>query len=327
MSEIVLNIPSNSRFHSSLNEIDLVMRQILLTTIRTADPRDFTGEQDNTTSKEQDYLWNESRVFQVDELETTEIFNTYLLRKKVNSSKGVDISYPLLGFMQKDINTVFWGGAKRNRFKQWYFDIPKTIEDVDKGDKVIIAEYGDYFGLAGEVGECKVNVNGVPQYSVLVNGRPVMYTNKRNNKQEVKYFILENLRFVDPDKQPQQFKAKAITGSYMAVILCDTKDEAQYIRDKFILRCLDSKIWWRYKSPTINNSENQLYTIFGIPNLDRYPSSDDKLKGTGYIYGVAFEISYWGCLTDEPLPTGYIEAIRMNLSVENVDGVNRIVIN
>lgn len=327
MPVITLNIPANSRFHSSMNEIDLVMRQILLTTIRTADPRDFTKEQKNTTTIEKDYLWDESRVFQVDELDTNEIFNTYLLRKKINNLKGVDVSYPLLGFVQKDVNTVFWGAGKRNRYRQWFFDVPTEVEDVEKGDNVVIAEKGPYFGLRGTINDFKVNANNVPTFSINVNNTPVKEMNRLTHKEEVRYFALDNIRFTDPDKVSQRFKAKAITGSYMAVILCDTKDEAQYIRDKFILRCLDSKVWWKYKSPTINNAENQLFTIFGIPNLDRYPNSDNKLKGTGYIYGVAFEINYWGCLTDEPLPAGYIETIRMNVHVENVDGINRIVVN
>ena len=324
MPDINLNIPFNSRFHSSLNEIDLAMKQILLSVMRTADPRDFTREQNNIAKKEEDYLWDESRVFQVDELETTEIFNTYLLRKKINESKGVDVSYPLLGFMQKDIDTVFWGTG--NRYRQWYLDIPVNSTEIEKGDDVVIAEYGKYFGIKGTIGESTVNQNSVVMYSVIVNNKPITEKDPFTNKEKVKYFLLDNLRLIDPDKIPQRYKAKAITGTYMAVVLCDTKDEAQYLRDKFILRCSDAKIWWKYKSPTINNTENQLFTVFGIPNLDRYPSSDDKLKNTGYIYGIAFEINYWGCLTDEPLPTGYIEAIRMNMHVEKVDGINRIVI-
>lgn len=324
MPDINLNIPSNSRFHSSLNEIDLAMRQILLSVMRIADPRDFTKEQDNITSKEEDYLWNESRVFQVDDLDTTEIFNTYLLRKKISNSKGVDVSYPLLGFVQKDIDTVFWGTG--NRYHQWYFDIPVNPDTIEEGDEVIIAEYGKYFGLKGVIGDTKINDNNVVSCSVIVNGKPILEKNPFTHKEEVRYFLLDNLRLIDPDKIPQRYKAKAITGTYMAVILCDTKDEAQYLRDKFILRCSDAKIWWKYKSPTIKNSENQLFTVFGIPNLDRYPSSDDKLQKMGYIYGIAFEINYWGCLTDEPLPTGYIETIRMNMHVEKVDGVNRIAI-
>lgn len=325
MPDINLNIPSNSRFHSSLNEIDLAMRQALLHVMRIADPRDFTREQDNTTSKEEDYLWNESRVFQVDELETNEIFNTYLLRKKINKDKGVDVSYPLLGFMQKDIETVFWGTG--NRYHQWYLDIPASPDQVEKGDNVVIAEKGKYFGLKGAIGDSKTTINNIASYSVIVNGKPIVETNKFTHKNEIKYFAVDDLRFIDPDKIPQRYKAKAITGTYMAVVLCDTKDEAQYLRDKFILRCSDAKIWWKYRSPTIKDNENQLFTVFGIPNLERYPGSDDKLKNTGYIYGIAFEINYWGCLTDEPLPNGYIETIRMNMHVENVDGVNRIVIN
>lgn len=324
MPDINLNIPSNSRFHSTMNEIDLAMKQILLSVIRTADPRDFTREQNNIAKKEEDYLWDESRVFQVDDLDTVEIFNTYLLRKKINKDKGVDISYPLLGFVQKDIDTVFWGTG--NRYHQWYFDIPANPTEIEEGDNVIIAERGKYFGIKGQIGKLTKEINNSLAYSITVNGKPISEKNQFTHKEEIKYFLVEDLRFTDPDRIPYRYKAKAITGKYMAVVLCDTKDEAQYLRDKFILRCADAKIWWKYKSPTINNSENQLFTVFGIPNLDRYPSSEDKLKGQGYIYGIAFEIEYWGCLTDEPLPSGYIEAIRMNVHVENVNGVNRIVI-
>lgn len=325
MPDINLNIPQNSRFHSSLNEIDLAVKQILLSVMRTADPRDISREQDNTTTKESEYLWDETRVFQVDDLDTTEIFNTYLLRKKINATKGTDISYPILAYVQKDIDTVFWGTG--NRYRQWYLDIPINSTEVETGDDVIIAEYGEYFGLKGKIGELKRSSNENRYFSVNVNDRPITYVDQLSHKKEVKYFSLDDLRIVNPDKIPQKFKAKAITGTYMAVVLCDTKDEAQYLRDKFILRCSDAKIWWKYSSPTIKGSENQLFTVFGIPNLDRYPSSEDKLQGSGYIYGIAFEINYWGCLTDEPLPAGYIETIRMNMTVENVNGVNRIVIN
>ena len=103
MPIIDLKIPSNSRFHSSLNEIDLAMKQIFLHVMRIADPRDKSGIQDNITEEENNYLWDDSRVFQVDELDTEEIFNTYLLRKKINNTKGVDISYPLLAYLQNDI--------------------------------------------------------------------------------------------------------------------------------------------------------------------------------------------------------------------------------
>ena len=46
MPEITLHIPSNSKFHSSLNEVDLAMREILLNQMRIADPRNKLGIHD-----------------------------------------------------------------------------------------------------------------------------------------------------------------------------------------------------------------------------------------------------------------------------------------
>ena len=86
MPDITLNIPSNSKFHSSLNEIDLAMGAVLLNQMRIADPRNKLGLQDVLATEEKnDWLWDYSRVFQVDELTTEEIFNTYLLRKNINN--------------------------------------------------------------------------------------------------------------------------------------------------------------------------------------------------------------------------------------------------
>ena len=91
MPTIDLKIPSNSRFHSSLNEIDIALKSILLNQMRIADPRNKLGIQDQWATKEEDYLWDDSRVFQVDELTTEEIFDTYLLRKNINGEKNTDV--------------------------------------------------------------------------------------------------------------------------------------------------------------------------------------------------------------------------------------------
>lgn len=322
MPDITLNIPSNSKFHSSLNEIDLAMGAVLLNQMRIADPRNKLGLQDVLATEEKnDWLWDYSRVFQVDELTTEEIFNTYLLRKNINKEKGVDVSYPILAFMQNDLETVFWGTG--NRYKQWYFDLPSPPESWEVGDTVFIASMDRYRGLQGEIVEikteeskvfCKLAINGV----VVTKSLP-------NLKKEDVWFNTEDLRATG-DKLPSRYKAKSITGTYSAVILCDNRDEIQYIRDKFILRCADAQIWHKYASPSIGNNENQLFTVFEIPNIDRYSSSTDKLKGQGYIYGSAFKINYWGCLTDTPLPQSLIETIRMNIHVEGDGRTNRIVI-
>lgn len=323
MPEITLNIPKNSRFNSSLNEIDIAMGQILLKEMRIADPRTKDRDQRiKVVDDDSDWLWDNSRVFQVDDLTTEELFNTYLLRKNINNQKDVNVSYPILGYKQNDLDTVFYGTG--NRYRQWYFDLP-TDGTYEIGDVVNIAKHGTYFGMQGEIHELRMNGNN-QQASLLINGSILQEHDAREgNKLKTIWFDCVYLKHTG-DKIPQQYKAKQITGTYTATILCDTRDEAQYLRDKFILKCADANIWFRYLSPTINNTENQIFTVFGIPNLERYPSSSDRLKGQGYIYGVAFSINYWACLTDEPLPAGYIEAIKMNLEVDNHDRVNRIVI-
>ena len=324
MPTIDLKIPANSRFHSSLNEIDLAMKQIFLHVMRIADPRDKSGIQDNTTEEENNYLWDDTRVFQVDELDTEEIFNTYLLRKKINNTKGVDISYPLLAYLQNDIDTVFWGTG--NRFHQWYLDLPVDTVNWEVGDIVGIAEVGPWMGLQGEVAET-VSVDEQLYCKLMINGSLAMDPDPKNKLKKISHlFNIKDLRALG-DKTPQRYKAKSITGTYSTTVLVDNRDEAQYLRDKFILRCADAKIWFKYNSPTIANTENQIFTVFDIPNIGKYPTSQDKLKGIGYIYGITFNTHIWGCLTDEPLPQGWIDTIRMNIEVEREGRVNRIVIN
>lgn len=320
MPTIDLKIPTNSRFHSSLNEIDLAIGSVLLNQMRIADPRKKGGDQNDIVTDDENWLWDESRVFQVDELTTEEIFDTYLLRKNINKEKNVDVNYPLLAYLQNDIETAFWGTG--NRYKQWYFDIPINEDTWEEGDTVIIATDDHLRGTEAQI--FKIHREVGLSFEIAINGE-VVKQREKNLKIYPRLFSADDLRPTGK-KVPSVYKAKAITGTYTAVVLCKTRDEAQYIRDKFILRCADAQIWHKYSSPTINGAENQIFTVFGIPNINRYPTSKDKLKGEGYIYGTAFNVNVWGCLTDAPLPQHYIEMIRMNIHVEREDRVSRIVI-
>jgi len=325
MPDIKLDIPANSRFHSSLNEIDIAMREVLIHCMRKADPRSKMREQDIPVEEgNDDWLWDKTRIFQVDELSTEEIFDTYLLRKKINGENNTDISYPLLGFIQNDIESVYWGTG--NRMKQWEFETPYEPSDWEVGDTVVITTFGRYRGLTGEIAEVKTE-NSQIYCTVSLNGKVITKQpfDNVNDKTKV-WFPTEQLRLAG-EKTPQIFKGKAITCTYQCVILTDNKDELQYIRDKLMLRIWDAHIWWKYKSPTIGNYENQIFTVFGIPNIERYPSSEDKLKGHGFIYGSSFNVNVWATITDEPVPSALIETVRMNLSVEGDDRIHRIVIN
>lgn len=312
-----LMIPDNTKFNSSLNEIDIAMKSILLSQARIADPRNTLREweKDEGNPKVNDWLWDESRVFQVDDLDTEEIFNTYLLRKNVNNKKGVDITYPLLGYHQDSLETAFWGTG--NRYHQWYFDLPADEDAWEIGDEVYIIRRDKYFGKEATIvsfdsssNSCILSINGV-----------IIVDEKKNPIS----FSTDDLKPTG-DKLPNKYKAKSITGKYSVFVLFDNRDEAQYFRDHFILRCCDANIWFRFYSPTIKNNENQIFTVFGLPNIERYPTSKDKLHGKGYIYGVAFKIDIWSMLADKPLPQGIIEQIRMNIHVEGDGRNNRIVI-
>ena len=323
MPDIVLHEPKNSRFHSSLNEVDLAMREILLNQMRIADPRDILGEPGKFVDETgKDYLWDYSRVFQVDDLDTEEIFNTYLLRKQVNDQTNTDVSYPIWAFKQDDIDTVFWGTG--NRVHQHYIELPAEPSDWEVNDEVVITEMGKYRGLHAEIYEIK-NESEQIYCKLVINGQ-ILQEDLIGGKHQDKWFNTSVLRLVG-EKTKKVYKAKAITGKYTVVILCDNRDELQYIRDHFILRCADGQIWHRYPSPTLGGAENQVFTVFGIPNIERYPASKDKLKGKGYIYGSAFKVDYWSALTDTPLPQSLIETIRLNIHVEKDGPVNRIVIN
>ena len=154
MPEITLNIPQNSKFKSSLNEIDIAMGQILVREMRIADPRNTSAApKDLSHANDSDWLWDNSRVFQIDDSTTEDIFDTYLLRKNINGQKDVNVTYPLLGYKQNDIDTVFWGTGQR--YRQWF--LPLAVDDTswEVGDVVNIAQRGKYFGIQGEIAEVK----------------------------------------------------------------------------------------------------------------------------------------------------------------------------
>lgn len=317
MPDITLHIPENSRFSSSMNEIDMCMKEIFLMEMRIADPRDKSHKQKNITDKEENFLWEPERVFQVDEMTTEDIFETWLLRNSKNN-KNVDVTYPLLAYKQNDIKDVFWGTG--NRYHQWEIVVPPANSQYEVNDTVIIIDRRDYrlFGTRATIRE----IRGDSYYTLNYAGTDTKITDAKG---KVIPFSEDQLRQTGA-KTPITYKAKAMTGTYSAVILVDNRDEAQYIRDHFILRCNDANIWFRYLSPTLNMTENQIYTVFEIPTLERYPSATGRLKEQGYIYGVGIDVNVWATLTDTPLPQEVIEMIRMNLRIKGEDRYQKIII-
>ena len=316
MPDIKLQIPNNSRFSSSLNEIDLAMHEVFLTEARIADPRDKSHKQISQGS-DLNWLWEPDRVFQVDEMTTEDIFDTWLLRNSKNN-KNVDVTYPLLAYKQNDIKEVFWGTG--NRYRQHHIMVTPENALPEIGDEAVIVDRSDrvLFGTKGKIAEI-TNTNGYI-LSHLTSDEKI-----KGKDGKPKVFQYEDLRLLG-DKAPIEYKAKGITGTYSAVILVDNRDEAQYIRDHFILRCNDANIWFTYDSPVIQNTENQIYTVFEIPTLERYPSATGKLKEKGYIYGVGWDVNIWAALTDTPLPAEMIEMIRLSIKEEAEERFRRYII-
>ena len=275
---------------SSLNEIDIEMSNIMRKLMRHADPRCIKKNPKHP-------LWTDDRVILVDELETQEIFNAYLIS---NDKKKIDITYPICAIHPNDIDEVFYGTG--NRIGQWDFLVDQKPDDFKVGETAYIIR-GKGKGIKGVVESIEdpnitLNVNGTLVSEEIANCKPAF-----------------------------TFRAKQIQTTYDIAILVDNKKEARYLQDKFILRCADGHIWHPFKSKLLNGTESYIFTVFGIPNLNRYPSSDDKLTGSGYIYGISFDVDVWAILADEPLPTSIIEQIRLNIHVADEIRVNKITIN
>jgi len=315
MPNITLHIPENSRFSSSLNEIDLAMKEIFLKEMRIADPRDKSHKQDSNVIND-NWLWEPDRVFQVDEMTTEDIFDTWLLRYS-QTNKNVDVTYPLLAYKENDIESVFWGTG--NRYHQHYITANPYNTSIEIGDTVYIINKNDS-ALFGK--KCTVKDIKGAEYILAYEGTGNTIVDKKGNPI---LFQAEDLRQTG-DKAPFEYKAKGIKGTYSAVVLVDNRDEAQYIRDHLILRCNDANIWFKYTSPTIQNIENQIYTVFEIPTLERYPSATDRLKGKGYIYGVGWNVNVWAALTDTALPQSIIEMIRLNIKEDAEERFRRYII-
>ena len=96
---------------------------------------------------------------------------------------------------------------------------------------------------------------------------------------------------------------------------------------EFVDKRFNRKLMYNGKDPYIVKlSENQIYTVFEIPTLERYPSATDRLKGQGYIYGVGWDVNIWAALTDTPLPAEMIEMIRLNIKEEAEERFRRYII-
>ena len=285
------------KIQSSLNEIDVEMGNILLKEMKIADTR--------TIEKTQTPLWDSDNVILVDELEIEEIFRAWLIK---NSKKKIDVQYPILAYAPNDIDEVFYGTG--NRVQQWEFVTETKDESWEVGDLVWVID-GFYRGDQGTIKE----INPEKKTAMVNMGGDNVYE-----------FPFDQLRPTG-EKLPQRFKAKQIITSYDSVILCEQKQEARYFMNNFILRCADGQIWHPFNSDILNGSELHIFTVFGIPNMKKYPTSDAKLKGAGYIYGVSFRTQVWAYLTDFPVPNGFIEQIRENIHVETDGLVQKIVIN
>ena len=289
----------NNQVDSSLNEIDVQMGNILLKQMLIADTRTITP-----SSKKP--LWDENRIIQVDDLTTEDIFTGYFLS---NKDKNIDITYPLLGYKSNDIDKVFYGTG--NRVNQWSFEIPGKPEDFNIGDEIYIIQ-GNYKGHRGIITEKNSNLT---------------FTVKVNNINKFTQVSLMDIRGKSLESMTTTFKAKQIEMTYDVAILSQMRKESRYLMDKFILRCADGQIWHAYKSNMTNGQEFHIFTVFGIPNLHKCTTDEEKIKGIGFVYTVSFRVNVWAYLADEPLPTGFIEQIEMNLRIKNESRVNRITIN
>ena len=286
------------KIQSSLNEIDVEMGNIFLKEMKIADPR-------LRVENSEIPLWDADQVIMVDELDTEEIFNAWLIK---NSKKNIDIQYPILAYQANNIDEVFYGTG--NRVSQWEFATSPKPYQWAVGDAVWIIS-GEYRGMSGLISEIK---EGGAIISVKIN------------ENLTKDFPITDLRNTG-DKAPGVFKAKQIITTYTASILVEQKQEARYLMNNFILRCADGQIWHPFKSKILDGEELHIFTVFDIPNINKVPTSEQKLTGSGYIYAVNFDAHVWAYLTDIPAPQGFIEQIRENIHVDSEARVNRIVIN
>lgn len=284
-------------FESSLNEIDVAFGDIMLKMMQKADRRTLT---ENGTTP----LWTSDNIVLVDELDTEEIFNAWLIK---NSKGYVDVKYPILGYSFEDISQVFYGTG--NRIGQWEFETSNKDGNWAIGDDIVITK-GFYRGESGVVTsyDLKTKIAGVELSNKTIVDIP-----------------FDDIRMVG-DKAPKVFKAKQFISSYLTTILVEHKAEARMLQNNFILRCADGEIWHEFESKILDGEKMHVFTVFDIPNISKIPKSQEKLKDGGYIYALSFKTNLWGYMTDKPLPIGYIEQMRMNVHVENENRVNRIVI-
>lgn len=285
-------------FKSSLNEIDVAFGDIILKMMQKADTRTLT-EGSKTP------LWTADNIVMVDELDTEEIFNAWLIK---NKGGLIDIKYPIMAYTFDDIEEVFYGTG--NRMGQWEFETSNKDKDWAVGDDIVITK-GTYRGESGVVKTFKI----ADRLAEIVFGN--------GTTAEVPF---DCIRMIG-DKAPKVFKAKQFITSYSTTILVEFKSEARMLQNNFILRCADGEIWHEFESKILDGEKLHVFTVFDIPNISKVPKSNEKLGDGGYIYALSFKTKLWGYMTDEPLPISYIEEMRMNVHVDNEPRTNRIVIN
>lgn len=93
---------------------------------------------------------------------------------------------------------------------------------------------------------------------------------------------------------------KSFQTKYGVSIWDDNFKAIRYYQDKISLRGIQNSFHHTWKSKLLNGFETHLTYLIGMPVINTIPTTSEKLRGSGFIYGLGFSIDVWGVLADNP---------------------------
>ena len=91
----------------------------------------------------------------------------------------------------------------------------------------------------------------------------------------------------------------------------------RFYQDKLALKGIDNEYYSEYESEILKGNKLPFTYLIGLPVLNTIPTETSRVKGSGFLYAVGFEIQVWGVLADEPEEESIIKQINMGIHIIN----------
>lgn len=112
--------------------------------------------------------------------------------------------------------------------------------------------------------------------------------------------------------------SKSFQSKYTVSIWDDDFKTIRYYQDKISLKAIHNEMLHSWKSPILNGALSHFSYLIGMPVINSVATNSEKLKGSGFMYGLGINVDVWGSLFDKSSTEPAIQRI-----VQDFDGVDK----